>query len=84
MTILGSIWLSIGLGSILGMFRPYQFIVIFVIQFFYKSIWLLTFALPVALKGNLNPAMQIIISIFILLILEFVLFIRPVDFKIKV
>ena len=46
MTILGSIWLAIGLCSIFGLIRPYQFLGIFVVQLFYKVIWLLLFFLP--------------------------------------
>ena len=81
MTLLGSIWLSIGIASIMGMIRPFKFLGIFLVQFLYKSIWLLVFVGPfIMLGGQLNPAMKIIIGIFIFLVVEFALFVRPKDF----
>lgn len=82
MTILGSIWFAIGLTSILGLYKPYKFLGIFILQFFYKTIWLITFILPAfILQRTLPPTVSILIAIFVLLILEFILFIRPSDFK---
>ncbi len=79
--ILGSIWLSIGFLSILGIFQPYRWLPIFVIQFFYKSIWLLSFVVPAISAGEeLPPATQIIIGIFFLLIIEVAMVIRAKDF----
>jgi len=81
MTILGSIWLAIAIASIFGIFNPYRFLVVFMIQFFYKSIWLMAFILPTLMKGEaLPPSARIIIGIFTLLIVECLLFIRPKDF----
>ena len=82
MTIVGSIWLAVGLCSILGFFQPYKFLAIFVMQLIYKSIWLLSFVLPAILNHTgLPPAANITIAIFILLIIEFVLFVRVSDFR---
>lgn len=81
MSILGSIWLSIGLVSALGIWRPYQFLPIFVLQFFYKSIWLLSYVLPLWLAGTPQANLYILVAIFVLLILEFALFIRLRDFR---
>lgn len=81
MGILGSIWLSIGIVSALGLVRPYLFLPVFVLQFFYKSIWLLSHVLPLWVQGDLRPNLQILIAIFLLLLLEFALFIRLRDFR---
>lgn len=82
MAILGSFWLAIGLTSVLGLHRPYKFLGIFLVQFFYKTIWLSTFIFPAIInKEILPPATNILIAIFGLLILEFVLFVRPSDFR---
>ncbi|GMN10878.1 hypothetical protein MTsPCn9_28100 [Croceitalea sp. MTPC9] len=82
MTILGSIWLAIGLTSIIGIFLPYQFLGIFIIQLIYKTLWLTTFILPAVFKNEpLPPGATILIGIFIVLILEVLLFLRPSDFK---
>ena len=82
MAILGSMWLTIGLLSILGVFQPYRWLPIFVIQFFYKSIWLVSFILPTIYAGEpLPPAAWIVIGIFALLLIEFVAFIRLSDFQ---
>lgn len=82
MAILGSIWLAIGLTSILGVFRPKPFLGVFVVQFIYKSIWLLAFVVPQLMQQHpIPPAVYVLIAIFLLLILEFGLFIRPADFR---
>lgn len=82
MAILGSIWLAIGFASILGIYQPYKFLAIFIIQLFYKSIWLITFIIPAFIQQTaLPPATNILIGIFILLIVEVILFIKPSDFR---
>lgn len=82
MSILGSIWLAIGLASILGFFRPYQFLGIFVIQLIYKMLWLCTFILPLVWNNEpIPPATTILVVIFIILIVEVLLFVRPSDFN---
>ena len=82
MTVLGSIWLAIGLVSCIGMMQPYKFLGVFVIQFFYKTIWLITYVVPAFLaQEELPSASYFLIGIFLLLILEFLLFIRLDDFN---
>lgn len=44
--ILGSIWLSIGLVSILGLREPDRYLGVFAVQALYKTIWIATGALP--------------------------------------
>lgn len=81
MSILGSIWFSIGLVSALGILYPYRFLPVFVLQFTYKSVWLLSYVLPLSLGGRIPPNLLILIVIFIVLLLEFALFIRLRDFR---
>ena len=84
MMILGSIWLSIGAVSIAGVFRPFAFVSVFVIQFLYKTIWLVSFVVPALLAYEpLPPASFIITGLFVVLIIECLLFIRPEDFKVQ-
>ncbi|MEM9674934.1 MAG: hypothetical protein ACFB15_02605 [Cyclobacteriaceae bacterium] len=84
MAIVGSIWLAIGIASLLGIYRPLRFLGIFVVQLIYKLIWLTSSALPNIVAGNTNPAMWIIIGIFVLLIIEFVLVVRKEDFQVVI
>ncbi|MEL7426366.1 MAG: hypothetical protein AAFN81_25450 [Bacteroidota bacterium] len=82
MMILGSIWLAIGISSFLGIYRPFQFIGIFAVQLIYKVIWLAIFFLPYLLSGEpILLAMKIIAVVFVLLVTEFALFLRPRDFS---
>ncbi len=50
----GAIWMAIGIGSIIGFFRPNLMKGIFVMQIVYKSIWVAAVALPLMLSGNLT------------------------------
>lgn len=84
MAILGSIWLTIGGVSVLGLRDPLRFIPIFLVQLCYKSIWLITYAFPAMQNENVPEAMYFIVGIFVLLIVEFVFFIRPSDFNLHI
>lgn len=66
MNILGSIWLAVGVLSIFGLFYPLQFSPMFLVQLIYKSVWLLTIALPAVLAGNTRsiPLLMTILFIF--------------------
>lgn len=82
MTILGAIWFGIGVSSIFGFFYPYRFLGIFVVQFIYKTLWLVVYWLPNLLNGTTTPpALNFIVGIFVLLIMEVALFVRPADFR---
>ena len=48
----GSIWLAIGIASALGLRTPQLFRSLFLMQIIYKTIWILTVALPLMLQGN--------------------------------
>jgi hypothetical protein len=73
LSIVGSIWLAIGLASFLGLFAPFRFLAIFVVQLFYKTIWLTSFVLPAALSGELRPEAWILVGIFLFLIVAVLL-----------
>lgn len=52
--VLGSIWLSIGILSVVGLRYPLRFAAIFVVQIVYKVVWLVTVLLPLAVAGGLR------------------------------
>lgn len=45
-TLVGSLWLAILACSILGVFWPGSFVWLLVFQIIYKSVWLITYAVP--------------------------------------
>jgi hypothetical protein len=45
-TILGSLWMAILIGSVLGLFFPATMSPLLLIQVIYKTLWLLVFVLP--------------------------------------
>lgn len=65
----GSIWLAIGLGSMIGLRNPQLMKGIFFVQILYKTIWVLTVALPLLLQGNMTVVPMAIF--FVLAILGF-------------
>lgn len=82
MKILGSIWFSIGLVSLFGWFNPRPYVGVFVIQFFYKAIWLLTYFIPAALTSDIpSISTWIIAGIFMALILAVIFFLKPINLK---
>ena len=52
--VLGSVWLVIGLLSVLGLRNPLRFSAIFMVQLVYKSLWFGTVLLPLAIAGELR------------------------------
>lgn len=52
--VLGSVWLTIGLLSIVGLRNPLQLSAIFPLQIFYKSLWFGIVLLPLAIAGELR------------------------------
>lgn len=52
--ITGSIWLAIGIASMLGLRMPNLFKGIFLVQMIYKSIWIATVALPLMAQGDFS------------------------------
>jgi hypothetical protein len=51
-TLVGSLWLAILAGSVLGTIWPSSFLWLLAFQVVYKSIWLATYALPRLLAGR--------------------------------
>jgi hypothetical protein len=51
-TILGSLWTSILIGSVLGLFWPVTMAPLLLIQVIYKTLWMVVFVLPRLLKGR--------------------------------
>jgi hypothetical protein len=50
--IAGSIWLAFGLLSVLGLRSPLRFLPVLLLQFCYKSLWLIGVVLPLMLRGG--------------------------------
>jgi len=48
----GSVWLAIGLISLLGLRYPAQFAGIFLVQIVYKTVWLIVVGLPAFAAGD--------------------------------
>ncbi len=55
MSLIGALWLSIALCSVLGLFRPLMFTPVLAIQFIYKFLWLVVVALPALIQGQDFP-----------------------------
>lgn len=66
--VLGSIWLTIGILSVLGLRYPLRFAVIFVVQIVYKVVWLGTVLLPLAIAGGLRADAVPLVIFFLLAI----------------
>jgi len=64
--ITGSFWTAITICSILGLFFPYSFSPILIIQIIYKSLYLFRKFLPDLISGNIGEKNTIGMSIFFL------------------
>jgi hypothetical protein len=62
--IVGSVYVSFGVLSILGFRSPLKFTPVLLLQLFYKSIWLVCVALPLFLKGGLEQYAITLVIIF--------------------
>ena len=51
-TILGSLWIAILVGSVVGLSFPVPMAPLLMVQVVYKTLWLLVYALPRALGGR--------------------------------
>ncbi len=69
--LVGSLWLAILVGSILGLFLPRFFAPIVLIQIFYKSLWLMVFVLPLVMAGKSDQVPWGISTTFILIVLTY-------------
>ncbi len=64
--ILAALWLALGAVSVLGLFQPIKFSVIFLIQLTYKSTWLIGVAIPSIVSGNREPGLLFLAILFAL------------------
>ena len=64
--ILGALWFALGAISVLGLFQPFKFSVIFLIQLIYKSIWLTVAAIPSIVSGNRESGLLFLTILFAL------------------
>ena len=58
----GSLFLALGLVSILGLRSPLKFVPILLLELVYKPVWLIALALPLFLKGQF-PFYVVFISV---------------------
>lgn len=67
--LIGALWLSIAVLSVLGIWKPITFSPVLVLQLIYKSMWLLVVALPAILKHESYPkAMAAFFLVWVLLL----------------
>jgi hypothetical protein len=62
--LVGSFWIAITILSVFGLFRPYKFSAVFVVQFIYKGLFLIIRFIPGYLKGEFRNDNIINMSIF--------------------
>lgn len=70
----GSIWLAIGIGSLIGLRYPHLFKGLFLVQIIYKTIWVLTVAVPLMIQGNMSVVPMAIFFVLIIFGFSYVLF----------
>ena len=80
--ILAALWLALGVASVLGLFQPIKFSVIFLIQLIYKSTWLIGVAIPSIVSGNREPGLLFLTILFALWVVG-LLFAVPFQYLFK-
>ena len=68
-----ALWLTIAVLSILGLWKPYNFAPVLLIQLIYKGSWLLVVALPAILKNAPYPKSMAAFFLIWVLLLPFVI-----------
>lgn len=71
--LVGALWLSIAIISILGLFYPKQMQLIFLVQLIYKSTWILVVAAPALVQGSNFPKGMALTFLVWIIILPFVI-----------
>jgi len=71
--IVGALWCAIFLISILGLFFPKEFQIVFLVQLIYKSLWLVVVAIPAIQKGLPYPYGMAVFFLVWVIILPFVI-----------
>ena len=69
--LVGSLWCAILAGSFAGLFAPRFFAPVVLIQIVYKSLWLLTFVLPLVVAGKSGDVPWGIATTFIIIVLSY-------------
>ena len=80
--ILAALWLALGVTSVLGLFQPITFSVIFLIQPIYKSTWLIGVAIPSIVSGNREPELLFLTILFAIWVVG-LLFAAPFQYLFK-
>ncbi|MDJ0707244.1 MAG: hypothetical protein QNJ46_28550 [Leptolyngbyaceae cyanobacterium MO_188.B28] len=80
--ILAALWLALGATSVLGLFQPIKFSVIFLIQLIYKSTWLTVVAVPSIVSGNRESGLLFLTILFALWVVG-LLFAVPFQYLFK-
>jgi hypothetical protein len=71
--LVGALWLSIALISILGLVYPKQMQLIFLVQLIYKSSWILVVATPALIQGSNFPKGMALTFLVWIVILPFII-----------
>lgn len=80
--ILAALWLALGAASVIGLFQPIKFSVVFLLQLMYKSVWLLVVAVPAILGGDRESGLLFLTILFALWIVG-LLFAVPFQYLFK-
>jgi len=75
--LVGSLWASILVGSIFGIFNPVTFSPILLLQVIYKALWLIVYTLPRIIQNDPNREIHWGISIVFVLIVVVYPFLIP-------
>lgn len=73
MRLVGCLWLAIAILSMCGLFRPENFVVVFLVQLIYKSCWLLFVALPAQIENKPFPRGMAFFFLIWVVVLPFVI-----------
>ncbi len=73
--LVGSLWLAILAGSVIGLFFPREMAPLLALQVFYKTTWLATFAVPLILREGWAAPPWGVTACFIGIVLVWPLFI---------
>ena len=71
--LVGCLWLAIAIISILGLWKPYTFSPILLVQLIYKGTWLLLVALPAFRNGIQYPKTMALFFVAWVLVLPFLI-----------
>ncbi|MCE9568030.1 MAG: hypothetical protein K8U57_39010 [Planctomycetes bacterium] len=70
-TILGSLWVAILIGSVIGLFVPIPMSPLLLIQVIYKTLWLVVFVLPRLVGGRSNEIPWGISLTFVVIVVSY-------------